>query len=185
MQFYARLVNRRLAARSAAIGGEGETHAIACLGEGRPAHHGHGRDHAGDPQTGERFCRAWRYAKYLYLSPELARALFRTTGIISPIQSNWTDPVYDQPSPYFSGQRHGQLYIAAAPAVPPRTSSPYNALARFKMGDGALALKTYAQTYGKYTVEELLPEARRQLAKAEALVHEQMQRNLFFAKESE
>lgn len=129
------------------------------------------------------FARAWQYAKYLYLSPELAQALFRTTGIISPIRSNWTDPVYDEPSPYFSGQRYGQLYIAAAPAVPPRTSSPYNTLARFKMGDGALALKAYAETYGKYTVAELLPEARRQLAKAEARVREQMQRNLFLAKE--
>jgi arabinosaccharide transport system substrate-binding protein len=138
----------------------------------------------GIPKRAKDFARAWQYAKYLYLSPELARALFRTTGIISPIQSNWTDPIYDEPSPYFSGQRHGRLYIAAAPAVPPRTSSPYNALARFKMGDGALALKTYAQTYGKYTVEELLPEARRQLAKAEALVHEQMQRNVFLAKET-
>jgi arabinosaccharide transport system substrate-binding protein len=139
----------------------------------------------GIPKRAKDFARAWQYAKYLYLSPELAQALFRTTGIVSPIRSNWTDPVYDKPSPYFSGQHYGQLYIAAAPAVPPRTSSPYNTLARFKMGDGALALKTYAETYGKYTVAELLPEARRQLAKAEAQVREHMQRNLFLAKESE
>jgi arabinosaccharide transport system substrate-binding protein len=66
------------------------------------------------------------------------------TGIISPVKRHWADPVYDEPSPYFSGQRYGQLYIAAAPEVPPRTSSSYNALAQIKMGDSALALKAYA-----------------------------------------
>jgi arabinosaccharide transport system substrate-binding protein len=127
---------------------------------------------------------AWRYAKHLYLSKDLARALFRATGIVTPIKQHWSDPIFDQPSPYFSGQRTGRLYIAAAPAVPPWTSSPYNALAGFKLGDGALALKAYAHKHGAYTVAALLPEARRQLAKAEALVRDQMQRNLFLAQEA-
>ena len=83
---------------------EGEAHAVARLGAGGPAHHRHGGDHAGDPQAVRDFDSAWRYAKYLYLSPDLARALFRTTGIISPVKRHWTDPVYDEPSPYFSGQ---------------------------------------------------------------------------------
>ena len=47
------------------------------------------------------------------------------------------------------------------------------------MGDSALALKTYAREHDMYTVAELLPEARRQLAQAEALVRAQMQRNVF------
>ena len=135
----------------------------------------------GIPKRGKNFSSAWRYAKHLYLSKELARALFHTTGIITPVKRHWSDPIYDEPSPYFRGQRPGRLYIAAAPAVPPRTSSPYNALARTKMSDGALALKAYAERYSKYTVAELLPEARRQLAQAEALVNEQMQRNVFLA----
>ena len=133
----------------------------------------------GIPKRVKHFDSAWRYAKNLYLSPDLARGLFRTTGIISPVKHHWTDPVYDEPSPYFCGQRYGRLYIAAAPDVPPRTSSPYNALARGKMADSALALKAYAQQYGKYTVAELLPEARQLLAQAEAQVHAQMQRNVF------
>jgi arabinosaccharide transport system substrate-binding protein len=133
----------------------------------------------GIPKRTKHFDSAWRYAKNLYLSPDLARGLFRTTGIISPVKHHWTDPVYDEPSPYFCGQRYGQLYIAAAPDVPPRTSSPYNALARGKMADSALALKAYAQQYGKYTVADLLPEARQLLAQAEAQVYEQMQRNIF------
>lgn len=138
----------------------------------------------GIPKRAKDVASAWRYAKHLYLSKDLARALFRDTGIISPVKRHWTDPVYDEPSPYFSGQRNGRLYIAAAPAVPLRTSSPYNDLARAKMGDSALALKAYAHTYGRYTVEELLPEAGRQLAEAEALVRRQMQRNLFLTQET-
>ena len=137
----------------------------------------------GIPKQTEHVDRAWRYAKHLYLSKELAQALFRATGIISPIKQHWSDPVYDEPSPYFSGQRIGRLYIGAAPHVPRRSSSPYNALALFKMSDAALALKAYAQRAGKYTASELLSEARRQLAKAETLVRRQMQRNVFLAQE--
>jgi hypothetical protein len=53
------------------------------------------------------------------------------------------------------------------------------------MSDAALALKAYAEQSGKYTVPELLPEARRQLAKAETLVRRQIQRNVFLAQEHE
>jgi arabinosaccharide transport system substrate-binding protein len=137
----------------------------------------------GIPKRVKDFDSAWRYAKDLYLSPNLAQALFRTTGIISPVKRHWTDPVYDEPSPYFCGQRYGRLYIAAAPDVPPRTSSPYNALAQIKMADSALALKAYAAQYGKYMVAELVPEARRLLAQAQAQVREQMQRNVFLAQQ--
>lgn len=137
----------------------------------------------GIPKRVQDFDSAWRYAKHLYLSPDLARALFRSTGIISPVKQHWTDPIYDEPSPYFSGQRYGRLYIAAAPEVPPRTSSPYNALAQIKLADSALALKAYAQQHGRYTVADLLPEARRLLGQAEAEVRAQMQRNLFLAQE--
>lgn len=136
----------------------------------------------GIPKRVTNFASVWHYAKHLYLSTELARALFRTTGIISPVKRNWQDPVYDEPSSYFLGQRPGRLYIAAAPDVPVRTSSPYNALARIKMADGALALKAYARRNHAYTVAALLPEARRLLAEAERLVREQMRRNLFLAR---
>jgi arabinosaccharide transport system substrate-binding protein len=109
--------------------------------------------------------------------------LFQTTGIISPVKRHWADPVYNAPSAYFTGQRYGQLYIAAAPEVPPRTSSPYNALAQVKMTDSALALKAYATQHGTYTAAALLPEARRLLAQAEAQVRALMQRNVFLTQE--
>lgn len=133
----------------------------------------------GIPRRTRDFASAWRYARQLYLSPELARALFQTAGIISPIKRHWSDPVYTEPSPYFSEQRIGQGYIAAAPDVPPRPSSPYNALARAAIGEVALALKSYAQRHRVYTVAALLPEARQRLAQAEAMVQAQIQRNIF------
>jgi arabinosaccharide transport system substrate-binding protein len=136
----------------------------------------------GIPRRVQDFASAWRYAKHLYLSPELARALFHTTGIISPVKRHWTDPIYDAPSAYFCGQRYGQFYIAAAPHVPPRPSSPYNALAQSKITDSALALKAYARRSGRYTVAELLPEARRLLAQAAAQVRRQMQHNVFLTR---
>ena len=68
--------------------------------------------------------------------------------------------------------------------MPLRTSSPYNALAQIKMADSALALKAYAMRYNRYTVGELLPEARRLLARAEAEVRAQMQRNVFLVPEN-
>jgi arabinosaccharide transport system substrate-binding protein len=137
----------------------------------------------GIPKRVQDFDSAWRYAKNLYLSPGLARALFHTTGIISPVKRHWTDSVYDEPSAYFCGQQYGRLYIAAAPHVPARTSSPYNALAQIKMTDSALALKAYAQQSGKYTAAELFPEAGRLLAQAEGEVRALIQRNVFLAQE--
>ena len=69
--------------------------------------------------------------------------------------------------------------------MPRRASSPYNALAQNQNGRSALALKAYAMQYGRYTVAELLPEARRLLAEAEAEVRAQMQRNVFLAQEKQ
>ena len=67
--------------------------------------------------------------------------------------------------------------------MPPRTSSPYNTLAQNKMAESALALKAYAEHYDVYTVAELMPEASRLLAQAEAQIREQMQRNVFLAQQ--
>lgn len=136
----------------------------------------------GIPKAAPNFDAAWAYAKHLYLSPELARDLFRTTGIISPIKSNWSDPVYDEPSAYFRGQAVGRAFIAQAPHVPRRSSSPYNELARFKVADAAMGLKAYARKHDVYTVEGLLPEAHRLLREAQQRVQVQIDRNVFLAK---
>ncbi len=133
----------------------------------------------GIPKNVDDFDRAWDYAKHLYLTPELARELYKTSGIITPVKSFWDDPVFDEPNPFFCGQANGRIYIESAPDVPMRTSSPYNSLALSKLGDSAMALKLYAKRNNKFTVAELMPEAHRLLLLAEKSVQHQIDRNVF------
>ncbi len=137
----------------------------------------------GIPKNVKNFEQAWAYAKYLYLTPELARKLYKSAGIITPVRKFWNDPVFDAPNPYFCGQANGRLYINEAENVPVRTSSPYNSLAVSKLGDAAMALKSYAQDNKIFTLRDLMPEARRLLKKAEDGVRAQMDRNVFLKQE--
>ncbi|MEO1235841.1 MAG: extracellular solute-binding protein [Planctomycetota bacterium] len=122
---------------------------------------------------------AWAFAKYLYLAEEVARELFLTANIISPVKSYWDRPFYHEPDPYFSGQPSGTLYIDQAPHVPPRTSHPFRVVATTEIGRAANSLRNYADARGVYDVESLLPEARRLLAEAQEQVLKRMERNVF------
>lgn len=133
----------------------------------------------GIAKSSPRFDEAWAYAKNLYLNPALARELFETNGIISPVRSMWTQPFYDVPSPFFSGQKTGRLYIALAGDVPLRTSSPYNSLAKSRMQDASVALRQYAEANDAFDADKLMPEAHRVLAIAEAAVRRQIEKNVF------
>ncbi|MCP4594319.1 MAG: extracellular solute-binding protein [bacterium] len=126
---------------------------------------------------------AWKLAKHLYLSPELAESVYRTVGIISPVKKLWTHAFYDEPSPYFCAQSPGRLYIDAAPAVPRRTSSPFNELAKDHVQTVAVALREYALAEDVYTRDELLDQAHRLLREAEDHVRHQMERNIFHREE--
>lgn len=125
----------------------------------------------------------WKFAKELYLSPELARQLFRVSAIISPVKANWADPMYAEPNPYFSGQANGLLYIAAAPDVPLRASSPYKSVARERMSDAVIRLKRHALQNGIFDVERLMPQARIELAVAQKEVLRRIEANPFLQQE--
>ena len=88
----------------------------------------------------------WEVAKRLYLSPELARSLYREGDIVTPVRSFWSDPVFDEPDAYFSNQRKGRAYIDLAPDVPRRTSSPYNLLAKLRVQTAVIDLGAYARS---------------------------------------
>jgi len=137
----------------------------------------------GIPKATPHIEQAWAYAKYLYLSKELAEKLYLEAGIISPVRANWTNAVYDQPSAFFSGQAPGRLYINAAPDVPMRTSSPYNDFARARVADAALALKEYAETQQIFDVKLLIPKALEYLTVAQERTQIQVDRNVFLKKE--
>lgn len=122
---------------------------------------------------------AWKFAKEVYLSPEVAEATFRGTGIITPVKTHWTLPVFSEPDPYFCGQPSGNLFIAEAPNVPIRSSSPFERLALERVVVAAIALRNYAVREETFGVEDLLPEARRLLEIAQSEVKLQMDRNVF------
>ncbi|MBY0311620.1 MAG: extracellular solute-binding protein [Phycisphaerales bacterium] len=123
--------------------------------------------------------RLWKIASKLYLSPELARSLYSTGDIITPVRTLWNDPIFSEPDPYFSGQRKGRDYIALAPDVPMRTSSPYNVMAKLRVQTAVISLSAHAQRVGATSVEALEPRAMELLKVAEDQVRAQIERNVF------
>ena len=71
------------------------------------------------------------------------------------------------------------MFIDAAPEVPKRTSSPFNMLAKTFMRDVLVELRRYAIDRDRYEPAELVDEASRLLAEAEARLARQMERNVF------
>lgn len=133
----------------------------------------------GIPRTGADAEAAWAFAKHLYLSEQLAEKLFETNHIVSPNTDLWDRPYYHQPDPYFSGQLSGELYITQAPHVPTRISSPFHSIALTRIAEAVNALRRYALENEVYEAGQLLPEARRLLAKSQADVEREMRRNVF------
>ena len=128
---------------------------------------------------------AWELAKHLYLSEDLAQQLYESNGIISPIRRLWTRDFYDVPDPFFKGQAPGRMYINLAPSVPRRTSSPFNQIAKERVRDALTRLREFAEEEGVFTIEELLPEAQRQLESAHEDIQRRVDRNLFLKASSE
>lgn len=132
------------------------------------------------PKTAPDFEACWAFAKYLYFSDELARELYRTGDIISPIKAHWDDPVYDEPDPYFGNQVKGRMYIELAPHIPPRSSSPYARRAIERLGDAGMRTLLTANDRRIYDAESLIPIAMANLRLAEDEVARQMTRTAVF-----
>ncbi len=126
----------------------------------------------------------WAFVKHLYLSPEMARQTYLKGDIITPVKSLWNDPVFAQPDPYFAGQAKGLMYIALAPHVPLRTSSPYNYAAILAVQDAVNGIKDEADAMALPTAEALLPVAKRRLATAQARIVRMIDRNVFLRGEA-
>ncbi|MEM9415101.1 MAG: extracellular solute-binding protein [Planctomycetota bacterium] len=133
------------------------------------------------PKTTSDFDAAWTFAKELYLSPDLARELFISNHIISPMMDLWDEPYYAEPSAYFSGQQSGLAFIEQALNVPPRSSSPYHQIAMQRILDTATRLHQYAQANSLFDADTLEAEAKRLLAATEAVMLQEMERNVFIA----
>ncbi|MGN6369513.1 MAG: ABC transporter substrate-binding protein [Phycisphaerae bacterium] len=122
---------------------------------------------------------AWLVARRLYLDDSVAKELFESNGIITPVKRLWSSPFYDQPDPYFSNEPIGRIYINHAPAVPRRTSSPYNSIARDRVQSAIIALRNYALATHQYKPSQLLEEAHRQLQRAQTQMQHDLDRDVF------
>lgn len=133
----------------------------------------------GIPKNTKDFASAWNFVQRIYLSETVAKQLYQTTTIISPVKALWKSDFYDVPETYFSGQAPGRLYIQLAPQVPRRNSSPYNTLAKQRVLDATIALRQWAVANKTYTRAALEPVAQQLLQDAQAQVQRQMNRNTF------
>ena len=133
----------------------------------------------GIAKTSKHIDDAWEVAKELYFSPEIARRWYTEVDIVTPVKTFWNDPVFDQPDPYFSGQRKGRMYINMAPDVPRRVSSPFYRMAEERMRDAASELAGFARQHPGATRSELEDASRRALERAQREVQVWMDRNVF------
>ncbi len=69
---------------------------------------------------------AWAFATFIGANPTGSNIGFKKAGGVFPsYKPAWKDPVYDQPSSYFGGQRVNQLWRDVAQHVPATRISPY------------------------------------------------------------
>lgn len=132
------------------------------------------------PKRTDDFDTAWRFAKHLYFDPETSRETFRSNYIITPIRDNWDDPVFDEPSAYFSGQPVGRLYINLAPDIPMRSSSPFESSARNEAVNALIRLTRYARENGVTDEAVLRDRALVELREAEKNIERLMRMNPFW-----
>lgn len=131
------------------------------------------------------FDRLWAFAKKLYLSKDLARELWRSGSIISPVREHWADPAYDEPQAYFSGQPTGRIYIGHAPMIPVRSSSPYNTIAMERVQTALESLANELKADKTMPREKVRERAAYHLGVAQRHVETQIARNVFLAEHPE
>jgi arabinosaccharide transport system substrate-binding protein len=138
----------------------------------------------GFPRSSDNFEKNWEFAKRLYLSRDLARVAWRDFSVITPVKAFWDDPIFNEPSPYYSGQPTGRLFINEAEEVPVRSSSPFLELARQELANAMGSSIRRAQAENLDGLESLLPVVQAALERANANVQRQVDRNIFIAERS-
>ena len=119
---------------------------------------------------------AWQLARELYFTESELGQRFRDTNIIPALTDAWDLPEFDEPNPYFSGQRLGRLFAQLAPEVPPVWNNPYTILAENELLEAVARAGHHYETRGEPGLRELL---EREVDTAEAHVRRYMSRNVF------
>jgi len=68
---------------------------------------------------------AWEMAKFLYFDHDVLVRRFRDYSMVPVRRTVFDDPAFDEPVPFFGGQRVGRLLTELAEQVPPVHGSPY------------------------------------------------------------
>lgn len=121
----------------------------------------------------------WDLAKHLYFPDAVeAGVRYRSSNILPPDRSVWSDPAFHQPRPYWSGQAIGSLYIEQADQTPTTHGHPFLGFAKARLNEvvaGCCAY--YASICQQPDAEALLrAHAASRLADAAALILQQLAR---------
>lgn len=123
---------------------------------------------------------AWEFAKVLYFDKHALGERFKYTGLLPPLKDAWDLPAFDEPKPFYSGQRLGRVYAELAREAPADWSTPYKTQAEGKVSEVFLRAVLYYKENGETGLREFVT---RELAGARALLQKDIDRNVF-AKES-
>lgn len=98
---------------------------------------------------------AWELLEAILLTDEAVEARRRQTTVLAPVVSQWDDPLYDAPDPYFGGQQVMRMYVDLARQAPERFVTPFTPLAQTQL-TGVLAKAMRAVESGQDTELETL-----------------------------
>ncbi|MFD6127459.1 sugar ABC transporter substrate-binding protein, partial [Streptomyces hydrogenans] len=62
---------------------------------------------------------AWRFIEFVLTRPESQVAIYKGKGIAPALIKAYDDPVFHQPSKFFSGQKKGEIFLEALKAPSP------------------------------------------------------------------
>ena len=124
---------------------------------------------------------AWKLAMYLYYDADQLAPRFAATNILPPLKSAWARPEFDEPRPFFSGQRLGREYVALADDVPQEPSHAYMTMATGKLSEAYANAVLYHREHGDAGLREY---TRAELARCADIVRRTIARNAFLARDT-
>src|SRR5688572_12274557 len=77
---------------------------------------------------------AWKLIEFMYLSDRGLEVRRARSDILPPLPEQYALPQYQQPDPYFGGQKVDALYAELATEIPPRYVSPVTVAAQIAVG---------------------------------------------------
>ncbi len=119
---------------------------------------------------------AWQLALSLYLDKAGLGERFRNTNILPALRSAWKEPAFNEPRPFWGGQRLGTMFAALAPTEPPQNLSPFILQSRAKLGEALVDCVTKYRADGD---EDFEPYVRARLKRSADELRALIARNPF------